>query len=123
MNNRYDRIDEIILFPRDGDYVLGYLPDNFPFLSDADEVVFPSELFDPAYFSSASVSGFVGLIPNYANNPLANLPDPQAYDANSQLGTMGDGDDVFEFLRRFHSHLSFPGLEGYWSKLSAEFGP
>jgi len=123
MNNRYDHIDEIILFPRDGDYVLGYLPDNFPNPSDAEQIVFPHELLDPAYFSQAELTEFIVFIPDYAADPFAELPDPQGYDVNVPIGDFGDGDDLFEFLERFQGHLSFPGQAEYWSRLSAEFGP
>jgi len=122
MNNRYSHIDEIILLPKEDGFIFGYLPENLPERSRTEHIFFPGDLFAPAYFFRKNFGEYVLFTPNYANNPLAKIPDPEDYNLNDPLGEIGEGDDMFEFLTRFGQHTRFPGKVEYWNKLLEVFG-
>ena len=121
MNNRYDHIDAIILFPQDEGYYLGYLPEKFPESSETEQIFFPSDLLNPNYFSDVDLDGYVMFSPHYEKNPLGQLPPIQIYDPSQEIIGIGDGEDFYRFLVTFEGHLSFPGIKDYRSLLENTF--
>lgn len=114
MNNRYDHVDGILLLPADGGYTFGYLPENFPYPSETERIFFPHALFDFAYFvDEGTVDEFRMFSPNYSENPLAALSSSEGFDPAMQIAGIGDGDDLYAFLKIFGEHLDFPHLKEY----------
>jgi hypothetical protein len=123
MNNRYSRIDEMILVNAEGGYSLSILHDNFPNGTEFRDVFYPQGLFNPTYFSISKLEPFTVITPTYTHNPLATLPDYSAFSPSQSIEGIGDGDDLYQFLLYFEGDLDFPNKEAYLIGLSELYAP
>jgi hypothetical protein len=122
MNNRYSRIDELILFHSEDGYGFSYRPDTFPYPLETEMIVFPASLFAGEFFASKDVAGNILFSPAYDNDPMRSLPDPEDVDATSEFGAMGTAKDMYAFLLDFGAYVQFENQDEYWQVLSVLFG-
>ncbi|MHA1235302.1 MAG: arabinofuranosyltransferase [Promethearchaeota archaeon] len=70
MNNKYSKIDYIMLLQDGNSWRLNYSDDNFPRGTKGKSILFSNELFQEAFFSSKEQDGRILFIPLYSNNPI-----------------------------------------------------
>lgn len=72
MNNRYSKIDYILLVPEEEAYRMKYSDHDFPNQPDTKFLNFPKELFSEQYFIKRVYRNYELFIPIYENDPMHN---------------------------------------------------
>lgn len=106
MNNRYSRIDHLLLEREDTTWRLGFLDDNFPNRTVDRAFSFDEELFVAPYFQSQTVEGLTLITPNFEANPLGTI-DLDALE-QEPLDTVAL---LYTLVSTFGSHVDLPDYE------------
>ena len=112
MNNKYSKIDYILLEPEGNFYRYKYGDDDFPFGRKSMTIHFPQYLFDDFFFDVNFEKyffhieqDFVGIIPQYGNNPFDELLSVRSGEVEEYRNL--DSTQVINFFDEFDGYLSF----------------
>lgn len=106
MNNRYARLDHLLLEREDTTWKFTFSDDNFPNRTIERSLAFDEELLAPPFFSSKEANGLTLITPNYGANPLATI-DPTNLET-TPLDTIAL---LYTLVRTFGNHVDLPNYE------------
>lgn len=111
MNNKYSKIDYILLEPEGSFYRYKYGDDNFPFGRKSMTIYFSQSMFDDLFFDVNFdkyyfhvEQDFVGIIPHYDNNPIGELLSVKSGEIEEYRNL--DSTRVNNFFNEFDGYLS-----------------
>ncbi len=106
LNNRYSRIDHLMLEREDTTWQLRFADDDFPNRSVERAFSFDEELFAPPYFEVKETNGMTLITPNFEADPLATI-DLNALDT-APVDTVAL---LYTLVSTFGSHVDLPDYE------------
>ncbi|MCX6046519.1 MAG: arabinofuranosyltransferase, partial [Chloroflexi bacterium] len=103
MNNRYSKLDYVLLDPKDNGWQLSFKDINFPDRTISRVINFDASLLAEPYFQAQSEAGITLFRPIYANNPVnLSAPEPLATGAITQTVLL------YALTGTFGPHLDWP---------------
>ncbi len=106
MNNRYDRIDHIMLEREDTTWKMAFTDDNFPNRSIDRAFAFDEELFVAPFFENKELNGVTLITPRYETDPLGTIDT-----TNLEAQPLDTIALLYTWIRTFGVHGDLPDYE------------